>query len=352
MRGSRQTELEEVFPSHVVCKWIGNSLQVARKLAEHFGPRKPLAAITRGDATDWRLSLVSSGLADASVRKHCGFAKHFFGQAVDHELIRDNPFGKLVSASVGNEARQFFITREATDKILEAAPDATWRLIIALSRYGGLRCPSEHLGLRWGDVDWEHGRITVTSPKTAHHVNGGSRVIPLFPELRPYLDEAFEQAEEGAEYVITRYRSKNANLRTQLERIIRRAGLEPWPKPFQNLRSTRETELADEYPTHVVCRWLGNSQPVATKHYLQMTDEHFNRALEGGAESGAVAVQNPVQQPAASSRKVSQKEPQPITSSGVMQDIAMPCQTTQSAQAPRQGLEPWTKRLTAACSTN
>ena len=37
-----------------------------------------------------------------------------------------------------------------------------------------------------------------------------------------------------------------------MHRIIRRAGLTPWPKPFQNLRSTRETELAETYPLHVV----------------------------------------------------------------------------------------------------
>ena len=48
----------------------------------------------------------------------------------------------------------------------------------------------------------------------------------------------------------------------------------------QNLRSTRETELAEEHPIHVVCKWLGNSQPVAAKHYLQVTDEHFEKAVE------------------------------------------------------------------------
>jgi hypothetical protein len=47
---------------------------------------------------------------------------------------------------------------------------------------------------------------------------------------------------------------------------------------FQNLRSTRETELADEFPLQAVCAWIGNSQPVAAKHYLQLTDERFDRA--------------------------------------------------------------------------
>jgi hypothetical protein len=54
----------------------------------------------------------------------------------------------------------------------------------------------------------------------------------------------------------------------------------PWPKLFQNLRSTRETELAEDDPIHVVCAWVGNTQAVATKHYLQVTDEHFDRAAQ------------------------------------------------------------------------
>ena len=50
---------------------------------------------------------------------------------------------------------------------------------------------------------------------------------------------------------------------------------------------------------HVVCQWIGNSQAVAAKHYLQVTDEHF---LQASKE----AVQNPVQQPAASVRNTPQ----------------------------------------------
>ena len=75
--------------------------------------------------------------------------------------------------------------------------------------------------------------------------------------------------------VVTRYREPGANLRTTFEKIILRAGLKPWPKLFQNLRSTRQTELAETFPAHVVCAWIGNSESVARKHYLQVTDDHF-----------------------------------------------------------------------------
>ena len=127
---------------------------------------------------------------------------------------------------LANRARDYFVSRDEAAKVLDACPDAQWQLLFALSRYGGLRCPSEHLALTWGDVDWERGRITVRSPKTEHHEGQGERVIPLFPELRPYLeavlDELLEDFDPKAKRlseqpVITRYRDANANLRTQLD---------------------------------------------------------------------------------------------------------------------------------------
>lgn len=85
--------------------------------------------------------------------------------------------------------------------MLDACPNHHWRTIVALCRFGGLRCPSEALSLRWQDVDWEAGRIVVQSPKTEHDVGKANRTIPLFPELRPILAEAFDLAPDGGEYV-------------------------------------------------------------------------------------------------------------------------------------------------------
>jgi len=46
-----------------------------------------------------------------------------------------------------------------------AGSKGTWRIIIALARFGGLRCPSEVLSLELPHVDWERGRITVAQPQ-------------------------------------------------------------------------------------------------------------------------------------------------------------------------------------------
>lgn len=90
----------------------------------------------------------------------------------------------------------------------------------------------------------------------------------------------------------------NANLRTHFLRLVKRAGLDSWPRPFHNLRASRQTELEESFPSHVVCAWLGNSTVIARKHYLQVTADHF-----------AKAVQNPVQQSAAQPRTDPRNEP-------------------------------------------
>jgi hypothetical protein len=123
--------------------------------------------------------------------------------------------------------------------------------------------------------------MTVHSPKTARK-GKPTRLVPIFPELRPYLEAVYFAALETGElpeYVITRYRDTNANLRTQLCRILTRAGLVPWEKLFQNLRATRATELVSQgWPEFKVCAWLGHTEAVAKKHYWQVTDDDYQRA--------------------------------------------------------------------------
>ncbi len=285
--------------------------QARRHLTTFFGAEKPLREITEADADLWRLHLIQEGLAEASVRKFAGIAKQLLKAAVKRKLVTLNPFSGLESSAKANKKREYFVSRHEIDRVLAACPDAEWRLIVGLVRYGGVRCPSEVLTLTWGDVHWEQGRITIHSPKTEHHEGGESRLIPLFPELLPYLQEVFDEAlveavaTEGTvaetAHVITRYRQRNSNLRTQFKRIIRKAGLKPWPRLFQNMRSTRETELAESFPLHVVTAWLGNSQLVARKHYLQVTEEHFARAAQNAAHSLPEA-QKKAQQPFAMDR--------------------------------------------------
>jgi integrase len=195
-------------------------------------------------------------------------------------------------------------------RVLDTCPDVQWRLIFGLARWGGLRCPSEILQLTWQDIDFANDRFTVRASKTAHHADGGIRTVPMFPELRPLFQDAFDMANTGDVYCITRYRNNSTNLRTQMHKIISRAGLEPWPKTFQNLRSTRETELFKMTNGNVkaVCSWIGNSPAVAMQHYAQVTEADLQEAAKMTLlDDAKKRVQNPVQTTAELSRTESHK---------------------------------------------
>ena len=265
--------------------------QTIKCMFEFFGADRPITQVTVGDARDFERWMKqarklryadvekSEALASATLRKRISHAKQFFADAVSRKLIETNPFDGLKSTVGANRSRDRFVTPEEATKVLAACPSNEWRLLFALSRFGGLRCPSEHLALRWADVDLVRRRMTVRSPKTEHHEGKESRLVPIFPELLPYLQQARDEAKPGAEFVITSYRDASTNLRTHLRRIIRRAGLEPWPKLWANLRSSRATELVTVHGPHVAATWLGHSTAVAAKHYWQVTESDFAKAV-------------------------------------------------------------------------
>ena len=137
----------------------------------------------------------------------------------------------------------------------------------------------------------------------------------------------------------------NANLRTQFHKIIERAGRTPWPRLFQNLRSSRETELAEQFPLQVVTGWLGNSPKVALRHYLQITDDHFAKAIDGGkaaqnaAHSPSKTARNAAQNGAANDTQTEEENPENTEGNAVFSVLSGVSQIAET------GLEPVTPGL-------
>lgn len=331
--------------------------QAEAALVDHFTKERDVATIDEADADAWRASLTKAGYAPATISRTVLYARQVFRWAIRRGMASANPFAELKAGAQVNAARAVFVSRETIAKVIDAAPDAEWRLLIVLARFGGLRVPSEALALRWSDVDWEHNRLTVRSPKTEHHEGRGERMIPLFPEIREHLLTVFGQAPEGAMSVIGRYR-EGANLNPHLRRIIRRAGLTPWDRTWHNLRASRQTELAATFPLHTVCAWIGNTKAIAAGHYLQVTDADWTRATGGtgaeksGAQSGALGARNASKHPSAPDRTESPDSSESPCFAGVSQGNANQCEAPQSRPMGSPGLEPGTPAFSMRCSTN
>jgi len=325
--------------SDVTERRIGKFKTAKGRLIEFFGDVK-LEAITPGAADDYARWLLTQ-LAPATAQKECQVASQFFRHAFRKELIERNPFDGVTVGRATNDDRRVFVSRATIQRVLDKCPNWQWRTIVALARYAGLRCPSEIALLKWSDIQWDADRFTVTSPKTKRY-GKASRVVPLFNELRPFFDEAFSMAAEGETWVVPMLNGDiTKNLGTTMRKIIRRSGVEAWPKSFQNLRSSRQTELEQQFPTFVVCSWLGNTPSIAHKHYLTVTDEHFATATQNGGLAGdKLGMQPPV-----SCRTVSHKKPQNVQKVRENVSFSEVVSILENAQIAEEGLEPPTRGL-------
>ena len=153
------------------------------------------------------------------------------------------------------------------------------------------------------------------------------------------LEQAFNAAPEGSVNVI-KHCQGTKNYRKGLKEIILKAGLLPWPKLFNNLRSTRETELAKTYSLQAATAWIGNTPNIALGHYLQVTEQEWQNATITDAKSDAVdayLMHIPVQQGQAELCKDSQSLTEVYGSCEVMQNDASCNEVIQSKEMTSLG---------------
>lgn len=279
-------------------------------LLAHLGADCDVRSVTAADAWAYRDQLRRWGLREATVRRRCGVARDIFSHAVDRRVISVNPFVGIPAAVRGSADRARLVAADDCRRLIDACPDAEWRLMIVLARWGALRVPSELLGLTWSHVDWGDGErpgtVRIKSPKTEHHAGGAGRTIPLFPEIRAALEELFSiRTPSASDHIFADHRGVNP--RTMLGRIAIRAGVDLWPKPFVNMRATRDAELRRDFPAHVVRQWVGHSERVAQEHYLIATDESYIRAAVRPSEKKSEAKSEAIRHHQASSDVVNQR---------------------------------------------
>lgn len=272
--------------------------QTQSSLIEHFGGERDITTISAGDADEFKYFLQSPrtitktrksgesyerevpGLASETVQRRLRNAKSFFTFAVRKGFIKENPFSDMQTGQRGNRARMFHVDTQLADRVLEALPDARWRLLFSLYRWGGLRF-NEALLLTWDDIVADRALIMVPDEKGAKH-GKPVRKVPLFDEIEPYLTQLWESLPEGtlgADRIFAEFlngANPNQYLRNYFIRYLERAGITPWPRLFQNLRSTRATELSRIYASHVVRAILGHTEEVAQTNYLQPLEEDYD----------------------------------------------------------------------------
>jgi len=241
-----------------------------------FKPTEMLDELTQERIKEWKGFLLDAGYATATVAGTITKAKAVFNWAKRKHWISVSPLDGVGRGSYRNKAKDRFITQEEYRKLLGACPCPEWRVIITLARIGGLH-PCEILVMRWADIDRSRHRFRAFNSKLKQHEDLYERDVPLFAEVSEELDKLRQvPGNEGQEYVINRYANREkSNLGTQFARIAQKAGIGKIPRPFDNMRASRSTEVYNKYGAKKESLWIGHSVRVAFEDYLMVTDDDY-----------------------------------------------------------------------------
>ena len=148
-----------------------------RYLAAAF-PGKALRQILPVDIERY-VAQRAPGLAPATVNRELQFLKHLYNVAIADGLAEKNPV-RMVKLFKENNQRVRFLTQEEEIRLREAIGEAEWTMV-AVAIHTGLR-QGEQFNLRWRDVDFGTGIITI--PRSKH---GELRRVPMNDTVREFL---------------------------------------------------------------------------------------------------------------------------------------------------------------------
>lgn len=191
--------------------------------------------------------------------------KAFFHWCEDNRWIVANP-AKRLKTTVSVREKQF-VSVEAINKILAVCEDHELRLVIVLSRFGGLRINSEIRDFSEASIDRVSKRIKITDTKRCM-----IREIPLFREIAAQLPAP------GVELLPTLASMSHSGLTNRFQDTVRKAGIDPWPVPWHSMRASRETELITAFGLSTAAKWIGNSEKIAMTSYAIIPDSDWAKA--------------------------------------------------------------------------
>ena len=176
----------------------------------------------------------------------------------------------LISELKVPRGRVVYHTPEEIDKLLQACPTDTWRLVVLLGADAGLR-RGEIMNLRWEDVDFNNNQLYIAPNKTEYY-----RYVPMTESLRNALQRAKIGTE--SEFVLNFGRTRNIDSLTAVYReIAKTAGVKSF---LHKLRHTFASQLVQNgVELYTVSKLLGHRTIQMTEIYAHLAPANLHKAV-------------------------------------------------------------------------
>ena len=222
-------------------------------------------------------AMTLDGYAPATVLRHLAVLKATLNDAKRLGLLQENPACRVKPPKVNNVLLRY-LTPEQEARLYDHLSQK-YHSIVKVALNTGCR-QGELLRLRWKEVDWNIGVMTIHETKS-----GDSRSVPLNSEVQSVLVAIHDQTCPDPHDRIFSFDDRY--LRRAFDKAVKAAGLDPFR--FHDLRHTFASRLAMQGCNDRTLMALGGwKSPRMLSRYAHLTPAHLWQAVEGlvGNSSG------------------------------------------------------------------
>ena len=244
-----------------------------RYLKDRFGSKEPGELILL-DVERLRLKLLKT-LSPQSVKHILTLLARIVNYGVKRNLCKPLPFH--IKKPKVNNLKTEDLNSEQLRSLLEAIEEDDnmhARGMMKLALFTGMR-RGEMFKLKWRDVDFERGFITIRDPK-----GGTDEKIPLNDAAKALLQE---HTKEESEFVFPgRGGRQRVTIIVPVNRIKKRAGLPEDFRPLHGLRHVFASMLASsgQVDMYVLQKLLTHKDSRMTMRYAHLRDETLKKASD------------------------------------------------------------------------
>ncbi len=215
-------------------------------------------------------------MTPASVNRELACLKHIFTKAQEWNKIDFNP-AKRVKLYKEDNNRVRCLSDEEIGLLIENCPEFLKPMVIT-SIHTGMR-KGELLNLKWSDIDFSHGLITVNETKS-----GESRKI----EMNYFLTETlktYRMTRVGKDgYVFVDEKGKRYSphgiMKGAFKRTLKKAGIEDFR--WHDMRHVFASRLAMQGTNIIaIMELLGHKSLKMTRRYSNISSDYKRKAVEG-----------------------------------------------------------------------